>query len=272
MKLRLSLLLLLTLILVACDNASPPTSTFTRPQVGGKLTVFAAASLKEAFTQIGSDFAATQPGSQVAFSFAGSQQLATQLGQGAPADVFASASGSQMAAAIKSGRVVSGTQQTFTRNRLIIILPRDNPAAVKQIADLARPGLQLVLADSSVPAGQYARQFLAKASSDPALGADFQRKVLANVLSNEQDVKAVYTKVSSGEAQAGIVYVSDAVAGGAGKVAQVEIADRYNVVASYPIAAVSDSKQASLAQAFIAYTLSPAGQAVLQKYGFAANK
>lgn len=244
-------------------STAEPTAAAT----GGDLVVFAAASLTEAFTDLGQQFEAANPGTRVIFNFAGSQQLSQQLGQGAPADVFASANARQMEVAIEAGRVVSGTQQVFVRNRLVAITPADNPGEVSTLQDLAKPGLKVVLAAEDVPVGGYSRDYLNKASQDPAFGEEYGDAVLANVVSYEETVKAVLTKVVLGEADAGIVYTSDITPDQADQVQQIEIPDELNTIASYPIAIVSDTQQPELADAFIAYVLSD-GQAILEGYGF----
>jgi len=230
------------------------------------LTVFAAASLTEAFTQIGKDFEATHPGVTVVFNFAGSQQLAQQLALGAPADVFASANPNQMDAAIQAGRIASGTHQTFARNWLVVIFPKDNPAQIRELKDLARPGLRFVLAAKEVPAGQYALEFLNKAAQDAAFGSSFKTEVLNNVVSYEENVRAVLSKVALGEADAGIVYASDA--GRSDAIGRLDIPDALNTLAVYPIASIADSAHTSLAQDFIGWVLGRQGQAVLVEYGF----
>jgi molybdate transport system substrate-binding protein len=229
--------------------------------------VFAAASLTDAFNEIGKQFAAEKAGTDIVFNFAGSNQLATQIGQGAPADVFASANKTQMQAAIESGRIVSGTQQTFVRNRLVVVTPADNPAQLASLQDLAKPGIKIVLAAKEVPVGQYALDFLAKAEADGGLGTGYKDAVLANVVSYEENVRSVLAKVALGEADAGVVYTSDAVMS-EGDVQQIEIPDALNTVATYPIATLSDSSNPDLAQQFVDYVLAPAGQQVLEKYGF----
>ncbi len=256
----LSLILGITLLAGAC---APRTSA---PRV---LTVLAAASLTDSFAELGRLFESQHPGVTVAFNFGGSQQLAQQLDQGAPADVFASANQKYMDAAIVSGRVAAGASVIFASNRLVAIFPKDNPAGVAALQDLAKPGLKLDLADKSVPVGQYSLDFLDKAIQDPAFDADFKDRVLANVVSYETDVKAVVTKVSLGEADAGIVYVTDYQIA-AEKLGYLDIPDALNSIAVYPIAPIADGKNADLAKAFVALVLSPEGQAILTKYGFIA--
>ncbi|MEW5960227.1 MAG: molybdate ABC transporter substrate-binding protein [Chloroflexota bacterium] len=234
----------------------------------GNLTVFAAASLTEAFTEIARQFEAAQSGVSVTFNFAGSQQLAQQLGQGAPADVFASANTAQMDVAIEAGRVAAGAPQFFAHNRLVVVYPTDNPAQITQLQDLARPGTVLILAAGEVPVGKYSLEFLDKAAQDPAFGAGFKEAVLGNVASYEQTVKAVFTKVALGEGDAGIVYSSDISQDNAGKVGRLDIPDSLNTIADYPMAAVNDSANPALARAFIDFVRGAEGQAVLAKYNF----
>lgn len=268
-------LLLLSLLLVSC--ASPATSSQNATTSGSEasgaaitLNVYAAASLTDAFREIGDDFVKANPATEVVFNFAGSNQLATQIGEGAPADVFASANAAQMEAAIASGRIVSGTQTTFAHNRLIIVAPGDNPAGLATLQDLATPGVKVVLAADAVPVGQYSLAFLDKAADDSSLGPGYRDAVLANVVSFEQNVRAVLTKVALGEADAGIVYSSD-VGAAAEDVVQIAIPDPLNTIADYPVAPLADSPHPAAAQQFVDYLLAPAGQQVLVKYGFIAT-
>ena len=229
------------------------------------MTVFAAASLTGSFKEIGKDFEAANPGVTVTFNFAGSQVLVTQIEQGAPADVFASADHKNMDALVTANLVASGYKD-FATNLLTVILPPSNPANVQTLQDLAKPGLKLVLEDPSVPAGNYTRQILTNMSKDPTYGTDFSTKVLANVVSNETDVKQVVAKVDQGEADAGIVYVTDALA--APDFKSISIPANYNVIAHYPVAALEKAPNSDLASAFIACVLSADGQAVMKKWGF----
>jgi len=244
-------------------NAPAPTSAPTTAD----LHVFAAASLTDAFAEIGKNFEAVNPGAKVSFNFAGSQQLAQQIGQGAPADVFASANKKQIDLMIKSGQVISGTERIFVRNHLVVIFPKDNPAGLKDLKDLAKPGLKLVLAAKEVPVGGYALDFLAKAAKLPEYTAAYSPTVLSNVVSYEENVKSVLSKVALGEADAGIVYTSD-IALDSGKVGRIDIPDNLNTIATYPIAPIKDSPQADLAQRFVDYVLSAPAQQILVKYGF----
>ncbi len=274
-KLVHALLLTFTvgLLLLGCvPRTTPPANEATTESSASAdpitLNVFAAASLTNAFGEIGATFTAANPGTEVVFNFAGSNQLATQIGEGAPADVFASANGTQMNVVIDTGRIISGTQRTFVRNRLVVVAPSDNPAGLTGLQDLATPGLKLVFAAAEVPVGQYSLDFLDKAEADGTWGEGYKDAVLANVVSYEQNVRAVLTKISLGEADAGIVYSSDVGANTTGEVTQIEIPDQLNLVASYPIAPLRDSPNLEMAQQFIAYVLAPAGQQVLTAYGF----
>ncbi len=269
-SLRLSLLAVLAALLAACGAPRLAADAAGTP-AAAELNVFAAASLTDAFREIGKRFEAANPATRVTFNFAGSQQLAQQIGQGAPADVFAPANDKQMEAVMRSGEVVRGTQRAFVRNRLVVIYPHDNPAGVRELKDLARPGLKLDLAAKGVPAGQYALDFFDKAGQDPAFGRAFKAAVLENVVSYEENVRAVLTKVTLGEADAGIVYSSDITPAAAGKVARLEIPETLNTVATYPIAPIKDAKNAGLAQKFVEYVLSPDAQAILGTYGFMAR-
>jgi molybdate transport system substrate-binding protein len=274
-KTLLILTLFLSLLLTGCATrpvgSQPETQASLMPSARAAsvdLNVFAAASLSEPFGEIAKLFENNHPGVHVVLNLAGSQQLAQQINQGAPADVFASANNTQMEAVIQAGEVVSGSQQTFVRNRLVVIYPQNNPAGVKALQDLTKPGLKLVFAAKDVPVGQYALEFLNKAMADPSLGSVYRNAVLNNVVSYEDNVKAVLAKVTLGEADAGIVYTSDISGEDGGKVGQLEIPDALNVIASYPIAPVEASKNQELAQAFIDLVLSPDGQDLLAKYNF----
>ncbi len=271
-------LLALGLVLAGCQtrpSSARGTALLDCPGTGSKacptgtLTVLAAASLSEAFAELASRFEAAHPGVRVALSLAGSQQLAQQLAQGAPGDVFASANTQEMDRVVQAGRVTAGSARVFAHNRLTVVLPRDNPAGLVRLQELARPGLKLVLAAAEVPVGQYALQFLEKASQDARFGPAFQGDVLTNVVSYEENVKSVPTKVELGEADAGIVYATDAASASAAQVSHIEIPEELNCVAEYPIAPLADAAQPALAQEFVRFALSPEGQQVLAKHGFA---
>jgi molybdate transport system substrate-binding protein len=256
----------------SCDVPAPatpaPSSTpaatpgpVAFPVEGGKLTVFAAASLTDAFTKLADDLKAAYPNLDITFNFAGSQALVTQIAEGgAQADVLALASPAQMKSAVEAGIPVEGPA-TFVTNRLAVVVPADNPAGIASVADLAKDGVRLVLANPDVPAGNYARQSLCKTA---AAGGPSVEDYAANIVSEEDNVRSVLTKVELGEADAGIVYVTDALTSG-DKVQSIEIPADQNVVASYPIATIGDNP---LAAAFVGYIFSPEGQATLASFGF----
>jgi molybdate transport system substrate-binding protein len=236
------------LVLAACGDGDEAAGGSASP---GELKVFAAASLTAAFTRIGEQYTAANGCDKVSFNFAGSQALATQIQQAAPADVFASADIPNM----DKVKDLVGTPQNFASNLLAIVVEKGNPKNVKALDDLASPDLKVVLAAEEVPAGKYAKQILDQAG------------VTVREVSQEDNVKAVVTKVSLGEADAGIVYVTDVSAGG-DKVEGVDIPNDQNVTATYPIATVKASRDQPGAQAFMDLVLSAEGQQVLKEYGF----
>ncbi len=244
-----------------------PAAAVPFPAGGGDLTVFAAASLTNAFDEIGATLESENEGLDITFNYAGSQALVTQLTEGAEADVFASANNTQMTNASEAG-LIDGDPQAFVGNRLALVVPTDNPAGIEGLADLVGDDVSVVLAQPEVPVGQYARQSLCLAGADTATYGDgFVEAVTGNIVSEEEDVRDVLTRIQLGEADAGIVYVSDYVATEGGGVTLIDIPDAVNVVASYPIAPVAGG-DAELAAAFISYVLGPDGQAVLEDYGF----
>jgi molybdate transport system substrate-binding protein len=257
----LATLVCLSLALVACgssnDGASGATSGGASVEAT-ELTVFAASSLTAAFTQIGSDFEAANPGTTVTFNFGSSGDLASAIESEGTADVFASASGTYMDEV--SDKVGVSGRADFVQNKLVIITPPDNPANIASLEGLATPGVQVVLAAEGVPVGDYARQSLDSAG--------LTDDVLANVVSNEEDDASVVAKITAGEADAAIVYVSDVTSAVAPQVASVAIPDDVNVIATYPIAVVSTSTHAELAQAFVTYVTGSEGEATLADFGF----
>jgi molybdate transport system substrate-binding protein len=230
------------IVLVACGGPSGASSH-------QELTVFAAASLQPAFDKIASQLTDTT----VTFNYAGSQTLTAQLTQGAQADVFASADTAHMKT-LQDASLVAGEPRLFAHNRLEIAVEKGNPRHIHTLADLAKPGIVVVLADPSVPAGNYAQQALAKAG------------VTVKPASLETQVTGVLNKVALGEADAGIVYVSDVTT--SGKVDGVAIPDADNVVADYPIAKLKGERNPAPADEFIAQVMSPQGQAILSGAGF----
>jgi molybdate transport system substrate-binding protein len=235
----------------------------------GELMVFAAASLTEPFTEIGKRLEMSNPGLKVVYNFGGSQALRTQLEQGAQADVFVSADAVQMELAQKSN-VAQGDTPIFVKNRLVVIVPKANPGKVGEFRDLAKSGLKLDLANSKVPVGNYSRQAISKAGAD--YGADFEQNVLRNIVSEEENVKQVVTKIQLGEADAGIVYVSDVTPKVSKDIMTVPIPDSYNQLATYPISLTKGVTNRAAAEAFIAFVLSAEGQAILKAHNFIPAK
>jgi molybdate transport system substrate-binding protein len=232
------------------------------------LTVFAAASLREAFEAAAPAFT-KQTGIKVTYAFGGSDMLVTQLKQGAPADVFASANEAQMKAASDAG-LLAEPAHTFAHNHLVLIVPKENPAKIVTLADLATPGVKVVLAAASVPVGAYARKAFRKLSGAPGYPADFGAVVERNVVSDEIDVKAVATKIALGEGDAGVVYATDVTPNVTAKVRTIPFPSGAAPEAIYPIAPLKAAANAAGARAFVAFVLSPAGQAYLRARSFAA--
>ena len=256
-----SALAVLGLVTAACgddDERVFPSATTDGTASGdiasGDITVFAAASLTDAFTELGDAFTAANPDASVTLNFASSSDLAVQIGEGAPADVFASADQPNMAK-LTDGAGTIEAPEVFATNRLEIIVEPGNPLEIAGVADLADPDLIIVTAAPEVPIGKYAEEVLTKAG------------VAMTPSSLEENVRAIVTKVVLGEADAGIVYATDVRA--AGSAAEgVEIPAELNVIATYPIAVPSGSANQDSAAAFIDFVLSPDGQAILSSYGF----
>jgi molybdate transport system substrate-binding protein len=253
-------------LLVLAPATAPGTPAAAAPAQQAALTVFAAASLTDAFKEIGTLFEAERS-APVTFNFGSSSQLRTQLGQGASADVFASADQAQMNNARGDGSI-SGPDVPFAQNRLVVITPRSNPAGIQSAGDLARPGVKFVTAAPEVPIGVYTQTMFDKMSQLDAFGADFKDRANANIVSREPNVRQVVAKVQLGEADAAVVYLTDVTPQSAPDLTTIAIPDDLNTLASYPIALVANGPQVELGQAFMDLVLSPAGQAVLQKWNF----
>lgn len=228
---------------------------------GHTLSVYAASSLTEAFGELEAMFEAAHPGSDVAVTFAGSQVLRLQIEEGAPADVFASANPEHLQALLESGLVRDS--HAFAHNELVLIVPSDNPAGIESFVDLPR-ARRLVLGTPDVPVGRYARQALAAA--DSLVGTGFQAAVLRSLVSEEPNVRLARAKVELGEADAAIVYLTDAA--GSDRIRTLRIPGEVNVMAEYLIAVVERDGAPPLAKAWIDLVLSPEGRAVLARYGF----
>lgn len=229
-----------------------------------RLTVYAASSLTDAFTEIGRAFDAAS-GNVTTFNFAGSQALRTQLEQGARADVYASANSAQLDPLVKAGLLEPGGM--FTMNRLVVIAPRGN-SKVNTLKDLAAPGVALVLADQAVPVGAASRAALEAITKAGSYGADFAARVLKNVVSEEPNVRQVALKVGLGQGDAAIVYVSDLTPSLKRQVRTIGLPSRFNPPVRYPIGVLKASPSAEAARAFVAFVRSARGQAILKKWGF----
>jgi molybdate transport system substrate-binding protein len=248
-------LLVFAVMLAACGGtsgtaASAPSST----ALSGNIEVFAASSLTASFNALGTSFQQANSGVTVTLNFAGTPTLLTQIEQGAPADVFASADTTNMDKLTADG-FTSGTSKIFARNQLEIVVAPGNPKGITGLADLAKSGLIYISEGPTVPAGKYSLQALASAG------------VKATPKSLETSVSAVISKIELGEADAGIVYTTDVTAAGS-KVQGVPILAANNVIATYPIVAVKGTRNADVANAFVAYVLSATGQSTLASFGF----
>lgn len=260
---RFTATLLTSLIVVglaACGSNDSGTSSAPGPSasessLSGNITVFAAASLTESFTELGKQFESANPGTKVTFSFGASSALAQQINSGAPADVFASASPKNMDQVIDAGG--ASNPKVFATNKMEIAAPPDNPADIASVNDLAKSSVKTALCQPQVPCGSVAQQVFTNAN------------ITVKPVTLEPDVKSVLTKVQLGEVDAGMVYVTDVKAAGA-KVKGVEIADDVNASTDYPVAALTESGNPAAASAFVELVLSPAGQGVLTAAGFQA--
>jgi molybdate transport system substrate-binding protein len=236
-------------------SGSSPSSASSSPSAAstGTITVFAAASLMGTFTQLGKQFDTAHPGDTVKFSFGPSSGLATQITSGAPADVFASAAPANMDSVVQAGD--ASNPQDFAKNTMEVAVPPKNPGKVTSVNDLAKRSVKVALCQPQVPCGVVAAEVFKNAG------------IKVKPVTLQPDVKSVLTQVELGSVDAGMVYVTDVMAA-ATKVKGVTISAGDNASTLYPIATISDSKHKSIAQAFVAYVLSPAGQQVLAAAGF----
>ena len=233
-----------------------------RPARSDELVVFAASSLREAFSELGRRFEQSHKGVKVVFNLAGTQELRTQIENGAPADVFASADQKHLQALVGDGSAHAAA--VFARNEPVLVVPKGNPARIRGLADLPQ-ARRIVLGLPEVPIGAYALRILDAASR--RYGSDFRAKVEARVVSRELNVRQVLAKVALGEADAAVVYRTDAAAAKQ-SVDAIAIPADLNVVAEYPIAVLTRSRQPALAREFVASVLSAAGREVLARFGF----
>jgi molybdate transport system substrate-binding protein len=234
-------------------------------QQGGTLTILAASSLIDAFGELGNRFEEQNPGVKVKQSFESSSTLLTQIQQGAPADVFASAAQEEMDTAVQDG-LVAGEPEVFVKNRETVMVPSDNPAGIKEFRDVAKPGVKLALAQKDVPAADYAIEILGKANAQ--YGSDFKKDVLSNVVSREADVRASVNRVVVGDADATFGYKSDYTPDIRSRVKVVQIPPDLNIIATYPIAALEGAEDPELAKKWVELVTSKEGQRVLKKWNF----
>lgn len=241
--------------LVACSSKAPSSSSPAPAQSTGSIVVFAAASLKPTFTQMSQQFKTDNPGHGVDFEFAGSSELATQLTQGATADVFASADTAQMETVTKAG-LLAGNPTNFASNTLVIVTAPGNPKKIGSFADLSKPGLNVVICQQPVPCGSATRRI------------EDRTRVHLNPVSEELSVTDVLNKVTSGQADAGLVYVTDAISA-KDKVTAVNFSEAAGAVNVYPIGVLKKAPLPTLAQKFVALVTSDTGQKILAQSGFA---
>ncbi|MGH3795458.1 MAG: molybdate ABC transporter substrate-binding protein [Pseudonocardiaceae bacterium] len=237
-----------------CGGSSASAPTTSAPPPNAQVTVLAAASLTNVFGQLKPEFERANPGADLRLNFGGSSDLAQQIVNGAPADVFASANPKQMSV-VSDAKLADGQPQTFTKNVLTIVVPKGNPKGIKTFADLARPGVTVVLCAPQVPCGSAA-QTIEKATGTTLKPA-----------SEEPDVRSVLSKVAAGEADAGLVYVTDARTA-KGKVEQIDFPEASKAINDYVIAALKNSKQSKYAHEFVDFVLGPQGQQALVDAGF----
>jgi len=255
---RISVVLALSL---AATPAGAQTSAPSR-----EITVYAAASLTDAFQELGTLMERDSAPTRVRYNFAGSQQLAVQLEQGAKADVFASADQRWMDY-VQERRLTAGAPRVFAHNRLVAILPKSNPGRIHELQDLAREGVKLVVGAEAVPVGKYTREMIRRLEQRAGFPPAYGEKVVANVVSQEENVKSVVAKVQLGEADAGIVYRSDVTSRVAPTVTVLEIPEDANVLASYPVAVLAASNDPAGARAFVTLLLGSHGREVLARHG-----
>lgn len=262
--------LILGVLLAACSATGGAALSPSFPSVGASprpaaLTVFAAASLKAALEEASTAYEAAKPGTSVTISTDSSSALEAQIEQGAPADVFLSADMANPQKLVDAG-FASGDPTEFAGNKLTIIVPADNPARIESPIDLARRGVKVIAAGDEVPITKYATRLVRNLASTAGYPADFATKYAANVVSREDNVKAVVGKIELGEGDAGIVYATDTAA--SGKVATVDVPDGANVPVTYAGVVVRASQQQAAARAFLDWLSGDGGRAILARYGF----
>jgi molybdate transport system substrate-binding protein len=276
MKSRLSALIAgFALILAACSSAATgapttapsavPSAAPSAPALSGSLTIDGASSLKAALTKAQAAFMTAYPGVTITISTDSSSTLETQIEQGAPADVFLSADTTNPAKLVTKG-LIAGDPVKFAGNLLTVIVPTANPAGISTPADLAKAGIKVIAAGDTVPITKYATMLVANLAKESGYPAGFAAAYSANVVSKEDNVAAVVSKIELGEGDAAIVYVTDATS--STKVTPIAVPTDANVPATYAGVVVKASKNAAAAQAFLTWFAGPAGQTILASFGF----
>jgi molybdate transport system substrate-binding protein len=246
-------------------TAATTAATTTQPVT---LTIFTAASLTGAFTDIADLYNAQSKGITAQNVFDGSQALRTQIEQGAEPDVFVSANTKHMNALVDDGYLDNDTVQLFLENSMAVIVPADNPAGIETLADLAKPGVKIVIGTKDVPFGSYTRQVLEKMNASESYGPEYVDSVYANVVSEETAVSTVVPKLTLGEADAAFVYKSDILQEYKDQLITMEIPEEFNVVAQYPLGILAGSENKDAALDFIEFVRGTEGSAILEDYGF----
>lgn len=269
MRATVALLLLASFVAGACGSSTTTSSpSSTAPSVSQQavdLTIFAAASLSGVLTKVKDAYETAHPGTTLTISTDSSAALETQIEQGAPADVFLAADTTSPKKLVDAG-LSAGDEVVFAGNKLTIVVPTDNPGGVTKPADLAKPGFKVIAAGDEVPITKYAKQLIENIARQPDAPVGFEAAYAANVVSREDNVKAVIGKIELGEGDAGIVYLTDAEA--STKVATVDVPDAVNVPASYAGVIVGPSTNQEPARSFLGWLTSADGQAILAGFGF----
>lgn len=259
--------LTLAALVAACSSsgASSPGASVARAGSGAQLTIYAASSLKAALDKARTQYETTHPGTALVISTDGSSALETKIEQGAPSDVFLSADTANPQKLVDKA-MAGGALTNFARNKLTVIVPRDNPAKVQTAVDLARSGVRIIAAGDAVPVTKYTNQLVGNLAKQPGYPSDFVAAYEANVASKEDNVGAIVAKVGTGQGDAGIVYATDA--HGKADVTSVDVPADANVVATYAGTVIKSSANPSAANAFLTWLAGPDGQAVLSGFGF----
>ena len=276
MRIRLGLLVVMALLFAACSGGggaspapivAPSVAPSKAPStaVGAPLTIFGAASLAKVLDEVKTAYEAAVPGSSLTISTDSSAALATQITEGAPADIFLSADTTNPQKLVEGG-LVDGDPVVFAGNELTVITPTDNPGALTTPFDLAKAGVRVIAAGDEVPITKYATQLVENLAAAPDAPAEFAAGYAANVASREDNVAAVRTKIELGEGDGAIVYVTDAKA--SDKVATIDVADDVNVPASYAGVVIKASANAAAAHAFLDWLAGAEGQSILSSFGF----